>query len=88
MWKIELIFLENAKLKILFYCHGQARSPMTNFFIDCFFNGFCKGRKNLVLTPPYAKNLRTMWHGAKSRLRAMPDSAELLLRAMPHSAEF
>jgi hypothetical protein len=60
---------------------GQARSPMTDFFLYRLllcFNGFCKGRKNFVLTPHYAKK----------KLRAMPHSAELRLRAMPHCAEF
>jgi hypothetical protein len=27
---------------------------MTNFWKYCYFNGFCKGRKNFVLTPRYA----------------------------------
>jgi hypothetical protein len=55
---------------------GQARSPMTDFLIDCYFDGFCKGRKNLFR------------HSAESRLRAMPYSAELQLRDMPHRVEF
>jgi hypothetical protein len=66
----------------------QARSPMTDFFVDCYFNGVCKGRKNFVSTPRYAKKLRAMRHSAESLLRAMPHSAELRLRAMPHNTEF
>jgi hypothetical protein len=67
---------------------GQARSPTTNFLIDCYFIGFCKGRKNFVSTSRYAKKLRAMRHSAESRLHAMPHSAEVRLRAIPHSAEF
>jgi hypothetical protein len=38
----------------------KARSPMAilltiYFLIDCYFKGFCKGRKNFVSTPRYAK---------------------------------
>jgi hypothetical protein len=33
-------------LKFYFTAMGQARSPMTDFLIDCYLNGFCKGRKN------------------------------------------
>jgi hypothetical protein len=36
---------------------GQARSPMADFLIDCYFNGFCKGRYNFVSTPCDAKKL-------------------------------
>jgi hypothetical protein len=54
---------------------------MTDFLKDCYFNGFCKGRKNLVPTPRYAKKLRAMQHSA------MPHSAESRLPAMQHSAE-
>jgi hypothetical protein len=28
--------------------------PMPDFFIDCYFKGFCKGRKNFVSTLRYA----------------------------------
>jgi hypothetical protein len=63
---------------------GQARSPT----VDCYFNSFCKGRKNFISTPCYAQKLRAVRHSAESRLRAMPHSAELRLNAMPHSAEF
>jgi hypothetical protein len=28
---------------------------MTDFLKDCYFNGFCKGRKTFVPTPRYAK---------------------------------
>jgi hypothetical protein len=34
----------------------QARSPMLDLLIDCYFNGLCKGRKNFFPTPRYAKN--------------------------------
>jgi hypothetical protein len=33
---------------------------MTDFLKDCYFNGVCKGRKNFVPTPRYAKKLRAM----------------------------
>jgi hypothetical protein len=51
---IRFFFLDNAELKIYFTAMGQARSPMTDFFIGCFFNGFCKSIKNYVATPRYA----------------------------------
>jgi hypothetical protein len=38
---------------------------MTDFFKDCYFNGFCKGRKNFGPTPHYAKKLRAMRHSAE-----------------------
>jgi hypothetical protein len=38
---------------------------MTDFLKDCYFNGFCKGRKNYVPTPRYAKKLRSMPHSAE-----------------------
>jgi hypothetical protein len=38
---------------------------MTDFLIDCYFNGLCKGRKNFVPTPRYAKKLRAMRHSAE-----------------------
>jgi hypothetical protein len=56
---------------------GQARSPMTDFLIDCYFNGFCKGRTKFVSTPRYAKKLRAMRHSAEFRLPAMPHRAAL-----------
>jgi hypothetical protein len=43
---------------------------MSDFLKDCYFNGFCKGRKNFV--PTFAKKLRAMHHSAKSGLPAMP----------------
>jgi hypothetical protein len=39
---------------------------MTDFLKDCYLNGFCKGRKNFVPTPRYAKKLRAMLHSAES----------------------
>jgi hypothetical protein len=60
-------WLDNAKLTMM----GQARSLMTNFWIDFYFNSYCRNRKNLVLTLRYAKKLCAMWHGAKSRLSSM-----------------
>jgi hypothetical protein len=65
-------------LKFYFTAMGQERSPMTDFLIDCYFNGFCKGRKNFVSTPRFAKKLRAMQHSG-SRLRAMRHSAESIL---------
>jgi hypothetical protein len=67
---------------------------MTDFLKDCYFNGFCKGRKNFVPTPRYAKKLRAMPHNAETRLRAMPHSVEFLkklylrLSAMPLNVKF
>jgi hypothetical protein len=52
----ESIFsLDNANLKILFtvIAMRQARSPMTDFLKDCYFNGSVK-TKNFVLTLHYA----------------------------------
>jgi hypothetical protein len=43
----ESIFLDNAKLKILIYCHEADK-------IGCYFKGFCNGRKDFVSTPRYA----------------------------------
>jgi hypothetical protein len=51
-----IFLLDNAKLEILFYCHGAGKITYDRFFIDCYFNGFYKGRKHFVLTPRYAKN--------------------------------
>jgi hypothetical protein len=48
------ILLYYAKHKILFTAMGQVRSPMADFFIDCYFKGFCKGRKNFLPTLGYA----------------------------------
>jgi hypothetical protein len=62
------------KLKFYFSAMGQARSPMPDFLVKCHFNVFCKGRNNFVLTPRYAKKLRTMRHSTESRLCAMPPS--------------
>jgi hypothetical protein len=40
-------FLDNAKLKILFCCHGAGKITYDRFFfIECYFNGLCKGRTN------------------------------------------
>jgi hypothetical protein len=55
-----VFLLDNAKFKILGTAMKQARSPMADFLKDCYFNGFCKGRKNFVSTPRYAKKLRAM----------------------------
>jgi hypothetical protein len=44
---------------------GQARSPMTDFLIDWYFNSSCKGRKNFVFTPRYADKLLAMPHSAE-----------------------
>jgi hypothetical protein len=61
---------------------------MTEFLKDCYFNGFCKGRKTFVPTLRYAqKKLCAMRHSAVSRLRAMRHSTELRLCAMRHSVD-
>jgi hypothetical protein len=39
---------------------------MTDFLKDCYFNGFCKGRKKFVPTPRYAKKLRAMQESGES----------------------
>jgi hypothetical protein len=50
-------------LKCFCIAMGQAKSPTTVFFIDCYFKGFCKGKKQIfVSTPRYAKNLRAKLH--------------------------
>jgi hypothetical protein len=67
---------------------GQARSPMTDFFIYCYFYGFCKGRKNFVSNPRYAKKLRAMCEFQVRNFladSALCGTAESRLRAMPHS---
>jgi hypothetical protein len=46
----------------------QVRLPMADFLIDCYFNGFCKG-KNFF-------RLCAMPHSTKFRLRAMPPSVK------------
>jgi hypothetical protein len=33
---------------------------MTDFLKDCYFNGFCKGKKNFVPNPRFAKKIRAM----------------------------
>jgi hypothetical protein len=54
-WRGVDFLLDNAKLKILFPAMRKVRSPMADiFFIDCYFNCLCKGRKNFILTPRYA----------------------------------
>jgi hypothetical protein len=45
-------------LKFYFTALGQARSNMTDFLLDFYFNGFCKGRKNFF-------RLRGMPHNAQ-----------------------
>jgi hypothetical protein len=52
-------------LKFYFTAMGQARLPMIDVLIYCYFNGFGKGRKNFVSTPHYAKKLRAMPHSAE-----------------------
>jgi hypothetical protein len=56
---------------------------MTDFLKDCYFYGFCKGRKNFVLTPRYAKKFRAMRHSAKFFLKFY-----LRLRSMPLNVKF
>jgi hypothetical protein len=63
---------------------------MTDLLKDCYFNGFCKGRKNFVPTPRSAKKLRAMRHSAESPvilfLSEIFDDEDRIC-AMPHSAE-
>jgi hypothetical protein len=47
-WKIDTKTYEG-KIELL-----REFEFMTDFLKDCYFNGFCKGRKNFVLTPRYA----------------------------------
>jgi hypothetical protein len=54
-----------SNVKFYFAAMGQARSPMTDYLIDCYFNFFCKGKQHFVSTPRYAKKLRTMLHSAE-----------------------
>jgi hypothetical protein len=58
-------------LKFYIIAMGKARSPMTDFLKNCFFNDFCKGRKNFVPTSRYAKLLRAMWYSSELQLPAM-----------------
>jgi hypothetical protein len=58
---------------------------MTDFF--CYFNGFCKGRKNFVPTPRYAKKLRAMQHSAES-IFVYQKKFYLRLRAMQLNLKF
>jgi hypothetical protein len=83
---IQFFWLDNAKLKILFYCHEAGKITHGIFLIDCYFNGFCKGRQNFFLTR-YAKKLKSKIFLTTSRLRAMPHSGKLWLPAMRHNAE-
>jgi hypothetical protein len=67
-------------LKFYFSAKGQTRSAMTHFLINCYFNGFCKGRKEFVSTLRYAKKLHTMRHSANTnsalcRIAPSSDSA-------------
>jgi hypothetical protein len=48
-----------------------------------YFNGFCKGRKNFVPTPLYAKKLRAMPLGAELKKKFY-----LRFRAMPLNVKF
>jgi hypothetical protein len=66
---------------------------MTDFLIDCYFNGFCKGRKNFVPTPCYAK--KVLKCGVKKkfylRLRALPLNvkfkSKIFLSTPPYAAQ-
>jgi hypothetical protein len=53
----ELGVLDNAKLKILFYCHEAGKITY-----GCNFNGFWKDRKYFVSTSRYAKKTLIMRH--------------------------
>jgi hypothetical protein len=45
------IVQSSAKLKFYFFAMRQAiRSPMADFLIECYFKGFCEGRKTFVST--------------------------------------
>jgi hypothetical protein len=50
---------------------GQARSPMTDFWIDCYFTDSVKAERILF-------RLRAMPHSAELRLCSLTHSAELL----------
>jgi hypothetical protein len=50
------LLLNNAKLKILFYCHEAGKITYDS----------CKGRKNLFPTPRHAKKLRALRHSTES----------------------
>jgi hypothetical protein len=60
---------------------------MTDFLKDCYFNGFCKGRKNFVRTPRYAQKLHTMRHSADS-IFVFKKKFYLRLRAMQINVNF
>jgi hypothetical protein len=60
---------------------------MTDFLKDCYFNGFCKGRKNVVPTPRYAKKLRTMPHSRFSFLKKSFICDSMLCNSMWNSSQ-
>jgi hypothetical protein len=70
-----IFLLDNAKLKML--------SPMTDFLKVCYFDGFCKGRKNFVPIHRYAKKLRAMPHSAELKKKCY-----LRLCAIPINVKF
>jgi hypothetical protein len=67
-------------IKFNFTAMRQARPPMNDFLIDWYFNGFCKGRKNFVLTLCEKQRLCAMLHSEEFRLCAMQLSAEFYKR--------
>jgi hypothetical protein len=53
---------------------GLARSPMTDFLLDCYVNGFYKGRTKFFPTPRYAKKLRAMPHSAEFKEKVLSET--------------
>jgi hypothetical protein len=60
---------------------------MTDFLKGCYFNGFCKGRKNFVPTPRYAQKLFAMRHSAES-IFVFKKKFNLRLHAMQLNVKF
>jgi hypothetical protein len=68
--------LDNAKLKILFYCHGVGKITSDKFVERLLLLTASVKAERILPTPSFAKKIRTMWHSAESRLPTMPHSAE------------
>jgi hypothetical protein len=67
---------------------GQARSPMTDFLIDCYFNHFCKGIKNFFFDSALC-HIAQSWSWFYLRLCAMPLSVKFkskIFLPTPHYA--
>jgi hypothetical protein len=83
-----IFFVYNAKLKILFYCHGVGKITYDRFFERLLYlTASVKAERILFRLPAMRKKLRAMRHIGESWLCAVPHSAESRLRVMLHSVE-